>query len=243
MLTAGEWLANWVRKPVTVRAGSTGSYREVVAFLASGDNDSVVDLESRDEHGKYDPAQPTLRVRLLRAVLPDGSVAVYLTSLIDAQQHPAQALIDLYTQRWRIETAFRELKIWHGLERFHARHVDGIAQEIAAVMIFQLLASELEAHVRQQHSDAQPPTDTSDSTPRTLQRPNIRFNRRIVADCAIRIVFTAASGKDVPEAFRYALHRIWRYRQTVKTGRSFPRRRKSPPRGWKQRGTKGKGRP
>ena len=226
-----------------VRAGCTNALREVVAFLASGVNDAVVDLESRDEHDKPDPAQPTLRVRLLRAVLPDGSIAVYLTSLIDSQQHPAQALIDLYTQRWRIETAFREMKIWHGLERFHARHVDGIAQEIAAIMIFQLLASELEAQVRQQHPDAQPPTSPSDSTPQTLQRPNIRFNRRIVADCAIRILFTAASGRDVPEAFTYALYRIWRYRQKIKPDRSFPRRRKSPPRGWKPRGTKGKGRP
>ena len=225
-----------------VRSGGT-ALREVVAFLDSGANDSVVDLESRDERGKADPAQPTLQIRLLRAVLPDGSIAVYLTSLTDAQQHPAQALIDLYAQRWRIETAFREMKIWHGLERFHARHVDGIAQEIAAVMIFQLLASELEAQVRQQHPDAQPPAGPSDSTPQTLHRPNIRFNRRIVADCAINLLFAAASGRDIPGAFAYALHRIWRYRQKIKPGRSFPRQRKSPPRGWKPRGTKGKGRP
>jgi hypothetical protein len=226
-----------------VRSGSTGTLREVAAFLASGATDSVVDLESRDEHDQPDPTEPALKIRLLRAVLPDGSSAVYLTSLTDAQQHPAQALIDLYAQRWRIETAFREMKIWHGLERFHARHVDGIAQEITAIMIFQLLASELEAQVRKQYPDAQPPPDPSDSTPRTLQRPNIRFNRRIVADSAINLVFSAASGQDLAEAFTYELYRIWRYRQKFRPGRSFPRRRKSPPRGWKTRGTKGKGRP
>jgi hypothetical protein len=226
-----------------VRTGVTGTFAEAAAFLASGASDSVVDLCERDRRGRPDPTQPVLRIRLLRAVRPDGSVAVYLTSLTDAQQHPAQALIDLYAQRWRIETAFREMKIWHGLERFHARHVDGIAQEIAAVMLFQLLASELEAQVRQQHADAQPPVSPPDSPPPTLQLPTIRFNRRIVADCAIKLLFTAASGRNIAKAFASALYRIWRYRQKVRPRRSYARQRKSPPRGWKTRGTRGKGRP
>lgn len=160
--------------------------------------------------------------------------------------------MELYSQRWRIETAFREMKIWHGLESFHSRTVAGIAQEIAVVMIFLLLAGELAAKVRCAQPEpepppsaapaptqpGEPPTSTGDAQTSTrLIQPDIRFNRRIVA-----LICTAMLGKDLREAFDCVMFRIWRYRQKVRRGRTFPRRRKSAPRGWKTRGTKGKGR-
>jgi hypothetical protein len=226
-----------------MRTTGVGVMHEVAAFIASGASDALVDIETRDEHDRQIDALPTIRVRLLRVQTLDG-VTVYLTSLLDQRRHPAQGLIDLYAQRWRIETAFREMKVWHGLERFHARHVDGIAQEIAAVMIFLLLASELEAQARLAHQPAQVAQTTADDRePHTVQRPAVRFNRRIVADCAIRLLYAAAKGSGIDDTFRYALFRIWRYRQTPRDGRSFPRKRKSAPRGWKPRGTMGKGRP
>ena len=226
-----------------VRSAGPGTMREVAAFVASGAQDALVKIVTGDEHDRPCTDVPTIPVRLLRTTYADGTVAVYLTTLLDQQRHSAQVVIDLYAQRWRIETAFRELKIWHGLERFHARHVDGIAQEIAAVMIFQLLASELEALARKQHPETQPPAATTQPQPLAVQLPTVRFNRRIVADCAVRLIFAAAANHNVADAVRYALFRIWRYRQTIRPGRSFPRIRKSAPRGWKTRGTKGKGLP
>lgn len=217
--------------------------REVTAFLASDAQDAVVQIEARDEQDQPCPDLNSIRVRLLRTRLPDGSTAVFVTSLLDQQRHPAHGLIDLYTQRWRIETAFRELKIWHGLEQFHARHVDGIAQEITAVMIFQLLASELEAQARRRRPQSAAPPTTGDAQQAVVQRPTVRFNRRIVADCAIDLIVAAAADRKLEDVFRYSLFRIWRYRQTPKAGRSFPRERKSAHRGWKPRGTKGKRRP
>lgn len=230
---------------VLVRLCTTGSavMREVTEFIASRETDVVTTTATWDEHSAtVDPGHP-MPIRLIRADLPDGTTAVYLTTLTDVELHPRYALLEVYAQRWRIETAFREMKIWHGLERFHARRVDGIAQEVAAIMIFQLLASELEAKVRLARQ--RPPTSApaeDNSTP-GVKHVSVRFNRRIVADCVCRLIYEAASGKDLAQAFDYAMFRIWRYRQTVKPGRSFPRRRKSAPRGWKPRGTKGKGRP
>lgn len=228
---------------VRMRTTGWGVMHEVTAFLASGAMDMVVAMATCAEAGQATGDGMVIPVRLLRVDLPDGSVAVYLTSLIDSERHPAKVLLDLYAQRWRIETAFREMKIWHGLERFHSRRVDGIAQEVAAVMIFQLLSSELEAQARKVH--AQVPTGKlpPQGHPLVLQRGPVRFNRRIVADCVCNLIYAAAGGVDIEAVFRYSMFRIWRYRQTVKPGRSFPRRRKTAPRGWKPRGTKGKGRP
>jgi hypothetical protein len=228
---------------VRMRTTGTGVMREVTAFLSSGATDLVTTMHAWDEHAEEADPTVSMPIRLIRTVLPDGSSTVYLTTLTDVGRHPSAVLLALYAQRWRIETAFREMKIWHGLERFHSRRVDGIAQEVAAIMIFQLLASELEAKARLVHQRPLPSAPAEGTAPLVVQRDSVRFNRRIVADCVCDLIFTAACGKDLADAFAYAMFRIWRYRQTVKPGRSFPRQRKSAPRGWKPRGTKGKGYP
>jgi len=228
---------------VRVRTTGMGIMHEIADFLASRETDRVTTMHGWDEQAEAASSQISMPIRLLRMVLPDGSSAVYLTTLIDAGRHPSSALFELYAQRWRIETAFREMKIWHGLERFHSRRVDGIAQEVAAIMIFQLLASELEAKAREVHQRPLITTPHDETAALVVQRDSIRFNRRIVADCVCNLILTAASGKNLTEAYDYAMFRIWRYRQTIKPGRSFNRIRKSAPRGWKKRGTKGKGRP
>jgi len=242
-----RWLTRlWrQRAQVLVRMRTTGGgvMREVAAFLASQETDLVTTMQGWDEHTEQANPELSLPIRLIRVVLPDGSSAIYLTTLTDIERHPSSAILELYAQRWRIETAFREMKIWHGLERFHSRRVDGIAQEVAAIMIFQLLASELEAKAREVHQRPQANTPPEEPAALVVQRDSLRFNRRIVADCVCDLILTAACGEDLAEAFEYAMFRIWRYRQTVKPGRSFPRKRKSAPRGWKKRGTKGKGRP
>ncbi len=143
-----------------------------------------------------------------------------------------------------METAFREMKLWHGLERFHARHVQGIEQEICALMLFQLLASEVEARVRATHNLSLPSPETT-ALPHELQETDIRFNRRILGDCVVNLLFAATKIDDdaIEQEFAYSLGRLWRYRQRAKPGRTFKRERKTPARGWARRGTKGKGRP
>ena len=73
---------------------------------------------------------PTLSVRLVKKLLPSGQIAVFATNLFSISDHPADAICDLYGHRWDIETAFREMKVWHGLENFNARFADGIHQEV-----------------------------------------------------------------------------------------------------------------
>jgi len=226
-----------------MRCSSSGSFREVLDFTASDKLDDVITIGARDHHGNRTNG-PTLSVRLLRHTLADGSVAIFLTSLTDQHAHPASTLIQLYAQRWRIETGFRELKLWHGLERFHTRRPAGIAQEVCALMVFQMLASELEARARLTLGLPERQVGQADPPVLGLPQPVFRFNRRLVADEVVNILLAGSKGDaDIDAVFHQAMLRLWRYRQTVRPGRSFPRRRISPLRGWKGRGTKGKGRP
>jgi len=223
--------ANWLMR---VRSAGSGTLAEVVEFVASGKTDFPMTLVERNHHGE--PKPPRVKARLLRMDLEDGTVAVFITSLLDPLRYPAPSLIDLYAARWRIETAFRELKIWHGLERFHARYVDGIAQEVAALMLFQLLSSELEAQARI-HPSASIANVEPPGLPAQVRKPMLRFNRGMVADCAVDLLYAAAWGPEqVRVVFEDCLYHIWRTRQTVKPRRSFPRERKSPARGWRAEG-------
>jgi hypothetical protein len=230
--------ANWLMR---VRSAGSGTLAEVVEFVASGKAELGVTLMERNHHGGPDPESPRVEARLLRMDLHDGTVAVFITSLLDPLRHPAPALIELYAARWRIETAFRELKIWHGLERFHARYVDGIAQEVAALMLFQLLSSELEAQARIHPLSSIPPVEAA-GLPAQVRKPTLRFNRRIVADGAVDLLYAAAWGPErLRIVFQDSLYHIWRTRQMVKPRRSFLRERKSPARGWKPEGGAGLG--
>ena len=111
-------------------------------------------------------------------------------------------------------------------------------------MVFQMLAAELEARARLTLGVAATQIAVSEPAILGLPQPVLRFNRRLLADEVVNIVLAGSQGDAaIDSVFHQAMLRLWRYRQMVRPGRSFPRQCISPPRGWKTRGTKGKGRP
>jgi hypothetical protein len=229
--------ADWL---MCIRGAGSATLREVTAFVASGALDQEVTMEVRDPKSADTVNRATITVRLLRKDLPDGTTAVFITSLRDKTLHPANTLLELYSTRWRVETAFKEMKVWHGLERFHARYTDGILQEIAALMIFLLLTSECEARARPIHRIPQTSAPTEQHVS-TLVTPSIRYNRRIAADCTWQLIHAAMRGKtDFYRTFKRCLNRLWRNRQKIRPNRHFQRKRKAPVRGWKDRNRKGR---
>lgn len=160
-----------------IRCSGRSCLREATEFLACGRDDALISIRQRDHHGTNTAAAP-ITARFLRRTLPDGAVADFVTSLCDQQRYPAKDLIALYDKRWGIETALRELKIWHGLKRFHARKPDGIAQEVCALMVFQMLASELEARARTLHGIPDPSTPAGCLLSSLLARDDQRCHSR-----------------------------------------------------------------
>lgn len=208
----------------------------VADFLASGAHDAVVIWRAANHHGAP-TAAPAIPVRLIRTTLPNGTTEVLATNLWQQRGHDRHVLIELYTQRWRIETAFREMKVFHALEQFSATYPDGIYQEIVAIQIFLLLTSELEAVARQttagrlrraEHVASVQETDAAgkDTTPLVVEE--VRFNRLIIADNVVHLLRHAAQGgqdaiaRELPEIIDF----LWKNRSYVRLGRSFPRMRK-----------------
>lgn len=219
--------------------GRAGGFLEVRAF-------------ARDEHAwdstillhadKKRTGTPTVSVRLVKKRLPSGEIAVFATNLLSDSEHPAAAICNLYCYRWDIETAFREMKVWHGLENFHARFADGIHQEVTALMIFMLLTAELEHQTKIHHETAIAEANANaalateaDASNSGITSSVIRFNRRLIAECVGHLLIAAAHGTAAFDAEFFAcMHELWKFRQKKRPGRSFPRIAKSPNSKWKR---------
>lgn len=100
------------------------------------ENDFVAKLKIGDIYRRKDCELPTfITARLICIpVSIRGRVRhIWLvTSLLDAQQYPADEIAQLYLQRWRIETLFRQFKVDLGSDQLRSKSVDAIKKEIAA---------------------------------------------------------------------------------------------------------------
>jgi len=87
-------------------------------------------------HRRRDPSLPThIDVRFLKAVLRirgRRQTVWFTTSLLDPVRYPAEQIIALYAQRWRIETLFREVKITLSADVLRSQSPEGIRKEVVA---------------------------------------------------------------------------------------------------------------
>ena len=210
-----------------VSSGKAGSFKEVRQFAEDEHAwDRVVMLHEDNSH----KGERTIPVRLMKRRLSCGKIAVFATSLLGSRKFKRRSLCDLYCYRWDIETAFREMKIWHGLEDFSARYADGIHQEVCALMIYMLMAGELEGQAYAYHDVKmvnKENRDTSD-TSKSLE-PEIRFNRIYICDHIRYLLKATAKGAVcLNNMFTHVMKELWRYRQKIYPGRTFERMAKSP---------------
>lgn len=71
------------------------------------------------------------KCRIVRIKIIDGNYECIATNL-DRDEFSLEEIKNLYTMRWGIETAFRELKYTIGITAFHAKKRELIKQEIYA---------------------------------------------------------------------------------------------------------------
>ena len=102
------------------------------------------------EHGLPE----TLRLRLVRVLLPNGETEVLLTTLLDTQAYPAAEFKQVYAWRWREETFFDRFKNIFEVERFSGTSVAAIEQDVHGVLLLanleRVLSAPDEAALQQQ---------------------------------------------------------------------------------------------
>ncbi len=72
---------------------------------------------------------------MVRLESPDGTLSVLITNLLNSDLYTSQSIIELYFRRWRIEEQYRDEKTHLDIETFHSQSVNGIKQELLAVIV------------------------------------------------------------------------------------------------------------
>jgi IS4 transposase len=69
-----------------------------------------------------------------------------VTTLLDPHQYPAEALADLYGQRWQIETNLRHLKQTMRMDILHSKTVTGVLKELTVfALVYNLVRTVMHA--------------------------------------------------------------------------------------------------
>ena len=91
-----------------------------------------------------------LRYRVAQAGFRTQTVTL-VTTLLEADLYPAEALADLYGRRWQVETNLRHLKQTMGLDVLHCQRVAGVMKELTVfALVYNLVrVVRLEAAKRQ----------------------------------------------------------------------------------------------
>ena len=87
---------------------------------------------------------PALSLRAIRIQAKDGTASILITNL--PRSRFAYGKIQwLYSRRWEIETHYRNEKMSFEIEKFHTRTVNGVKQELYAILIVMTIARTLTA--------------------------------------------------------------------------------------------------
>jgi hypothetical protein len=205
-----EFLSRGIDVVVRMTAAKGGSWPEVIAFLKSGKAFTTVDVRIDKNR--------TMPMRLVRRSFRRGrprrgqtaETMVILTTLKAEDGFDRDAIIKLYEARWGIESLFREVKCEFEIERFHAKSVAGIQQEIAAVLAWIGFASAIQLIAENKLPEGR------------------RVLRTLCFAEATKVMQAILTGADISAVLIQALENVCLYHYGPKSGRSFPRERKSP---------------
>ena len=98
----------------------------------------------------------TMTVRVVRFVLPRKGYRTrrvsLVTTLLDPQAYPLEALAELYRRRWRLELCFRDLKTTMGMEHLRCQSPAMARKELLAYLIAHNLIRCLMAQAAARHT-------------------------------------------------------------------------------------------
>lgn len=143
-----ELLERQIDVVMRVSAKKAHTWKEFRPFLAGKNKTASIELTLGKGKATY-----TVTARLVERDRQRGRPRkgakkermVILTTLKESDGFTRDEIVKIYSARWGIETAFRELKSYAGLEPLHAKTAVGLEQEVAASLIWMTIASLLES--------------------------------------------------------------------------------------------------
>ncbi len=130
------------------RSPATSTFPAVEAFIKGGKKEAVIWITPSNRFKrKVSLKQRTelkpIKLRIIKLISPDGTVSVLLTDLFGKRKYDCDEIINLYFRRWQVESYYRDEKVTLEIEKFHSKTVNGILQELYAVMIMSVICRTL----------------------------------------------------------------------------------------------------
>ena len=147
--------------------------------------------------------------RIIIRYLSSGQPLILLTSLVDRELHPAEALCTAYHHRWRCEESYKTQKLLLQMENFSSKTVHGVLQEFWATV---LMATYINFFMLEEQDKLE----------------NRKVNKTVVF-ASIRDDFLAATlgYKDPQEVLKKLDYLLKRHTLPTRKNRSYPRRKKT----------------
>lgn len=183
-------------------------------FLAAGQADATLEPHTEALADCRAHGLPTIRVRLIRVLLPTGNIEVLMTSLLDPDIYPAEEFAELYRLRWAQEECYKCFKSRVEVENWSGKSALTICQDFhAKVLALNLvLASTAQEIVDDRCRD--------DGHPKQV---NMTY-----ALCAMKNALVCMLTRANPvELLRRLIDIVARTVEPVRPGRSYPRRKAS----------------
>ena len=138
-------------------------FSEVDSFLKSEDISRIVNYEECSERSlnqlkKLGLVFHSIKIRLVKVILDNGTIEVLATSLLDEKKYPSIIFKDLYFLRWGIEINFDRLKNKIEIENFTGLSILSVLQDFYANMFIlnlqSIIARDVQSEIDENKIDA-----------------------------------------------------------------------------------------
>ncbi|MBN2598500.1 IS4 family transposase [Labilibaculum sp.] len=119
---------------IRVKVSFSGATKD---FLESGKYSKVIDMKPGKNvslKNKNYSKNDSIKVRLIRVDLPDGTTEILITTLLSSKTYPTGIFKDLYLKRWGVEIYYDELKNKIKVELFSGYSDQCIQQDFYAAL-------------------------------------------------------------------------------------------------------------
>lgn len=206
------------------RCPASSTFKAVEDFVQSGQQEALIwlDTASRIKTKRMGAEQQkSIPLRLIRLESPDGTLSVLITNLLNSNRYPSQSIIELYFRRWRIEEQYRDEKTHLDIETFHSQSVNGIKQELLAILVMCVISRVMMVLV-------------TENDPDRLHSP--QFKNATISLAREAALLTAENPEIAVPIFQELLVEISRvkYYKPKKPRQSYPRVSRKPINKWQQ---------
>jgi hypothetical protein len=138
---AYAWMASLLARKshFVVRAKSGKKSLQFKPVKKLGRDDRLVRIHVPDTLGRARPdLQAYLDLRIIKCRVKGFPRMLVATTLLDPEKYPAEEIVKLYLQRWEVELAYREIKVYQGTNApvtFRSHKPARVIQEFFGLLI------------------------------------------------------------------------------------------------------------